>query len=35
MSKLNFYPPYQGSEKTDPSIIWQKMKIILEGHLIA
>ena len=34
-SKLNFYPPYQGSEKLDPPIIWQKMNIILEDCLIA
>ena len=27
-SKLNFYPLYQGSEKRDSPIIWQKMKII-------
>ena len=33
--KTLFDPPYQGSEKTDPYIIWRKMKIILDGYLIA
>ena len=33
--KLNFGPPYQGSEKTNPAIIWQKLKIILEGCFTA
>ena len=33
--KTPFDPPYQGSEKTDPPIIWRKMKIMLVGCLIA
>ena len=32
--KTLFDSPYWGSEKTNPPIIWQKMKIILEGFLI-
>ena len=33
--KTEFLPRYQGSEKMPPPIIWQKIKIILEGRLIA
>ena len=33
MSKLNFYPPYQGSEKMDPLIIWQNKAKAISAKL--